>query len=167
MKKLLQPLSLYSRFMLIAIVLLSIVVAIEVLLLGSGSQAAPADNGTATALSGDITSIDSVTFPSLPSYRQLQTRPLFTATRKPPPRPAVQAAQGVDLGKKWKLTGIIVAGEESHVFMQGIRDKSVQRLETGAVLDGWELSEIAPEFVLFRSGARETTLELRKEADKP
>jgi len=165
-KKLLQPLSLYSRFMLIAIALLSVIVVIEVLLLGAGPQAAPADNGAATALPGDVTSIDSVTFPSLPSYRQLQTRPLFTDTRKPPPRPA-QAAQGIDLGKKWKLTGIIVAGDDSHVFMQGIRDKKVQRLETGAVLDGWELSEIAPGYVMFRSGARETTLELRKDADKP
>jgi len=165
-KKLLQPLSLYSRFMLIAIAVLSVIVVVEILLLGSDSQNALAENGATTALPEDSTNIDSVTFPSLPSYRELQARPLFTATRRPPPRPA-QAAQGVDLGKKWKLTGIIVAGDGSHVFMQGIRDKSVQRLETGAVLDGWELSEIAPGFVLFRSGTRETTLELRKDADKP
>ena len=167
MKKLLQPLSLYSRFMLTAIALLSAVVIVEVLLLGSGPQAALADNEIAMALAADVASNNSVTFPSLPSYRQLQTRPLFTDTRKPPPRPAAQATQGVDLGKKWKLTGIIVAGDDSHVFMQGIRDKSVQRLETGAVLDGWELSEIDPAYVLFRSGAREMTLDLRKDADKP
>ena len=165
--KMLQPFSLYSRLMLVTIAMLSAIVVVEVLLLGPGPQYGLADNESVTEKPAAITNVDTITFPSLPTFRELLTRPLFTDTRKPPPRPAAQAAQGVDLGKKWKLTGIIVAGDDSHVYLQGVRDKSAQRLDPGAVLDGWELVEIAPEYAVFRSGGREATLELRQEADKP
>jgi len=165
--KMLQPFTLYSRLMLVTIAMLSAIVVVEVLLLSPGPQFGLADNETVTAKPADIVNVDTITFPSLPTYRELLTRPLFTDTRKPAPKPAAQAAQGVDLGKKWKLTGIIVAGDDSHVFLQGVRDKSVRRLDAGAVLDGWELVEIAPEYAMFRSAGREATLELRKDADKP
>jgi hypothetical protein len=164
---LLQPFSLYSRLMLVGISMLTIIVAVEVLVLGSGAQYGPLESESTTVAPADIVNVDTVTFPSLPTFRELLTRPLFTDTRRPAPRPAAQAAQGVDLGKKWKLTGIIVAGDDSHVYLHGVRDKTVQRLDAGAVLDGWELVEIAPGYATFRSAGREATLELRKDADKP
>ena len=163
----LQPVPLYSRAMLAAIAMLAVIVTIEIFALGSGTQYGPVGDEAVTTKPADIANVDTVTFPSLPSFRELLTRPLFTDTRRPAPKPTVRSAQGVDLGKKWKLTGIIVAGDDSHVYLQGVRDKSVRRLDSGASLDGWELVEIAPEYATFSSAGREATLELRKDADKP
>lgn len=163
--KLLRHLSLYARSMLIAISIACVVIVLEIALLGSESVALVDDAPAAEPLTGPA-SDNSITLPSLPSYRQLLTRPLFTNTRKPPPRSANKPTQTIDLSKKWKLTGVVVAGDNSHVFVQGIRDKSVRRLEMGATLDGWVLREITPEYAVLESGGREARLELREDADK-
>ena len=161
-----RHLSLYAQSMLIAITVACVVVVLEVALLNSDTTALAGGVPSSESLT-EPTNIENVTYPSLPSYRQLLTRPLFTDTRKPAPRAANKPTQTIDLGKKWKLTGVVFAGDNSHVFLQGIRDKSVRRLEVGATLDGWVLREITPEHVVLDSGGQEARLELREEADKP
>ena len=89
-------------------------------------------------------------------------------TRRPAPRDTGDktATQRIDLGTKWKLTGVIMAGEDSHVVVQGLRDNTVRRLDAGQMLDGWVVSEITPEHVTFTSGDQASRLELRKETDE-
>ena len=171
MTKLLRHLSPYSQFVLAGILVLAGIVVLEIALLDFDSAAMPADEGSAAeedpatvaaAADGDVVSI-----PPLPAYRELAARPLFMESRRPAPQQAGGAAavQRIDPGTKWKLTAVIMAGENSHVFVRGIRDNSVRRLDAGQVLDGWLLSEITPQYVTFASGDQETRLELRKETD--
>ena len=171
MTKLLRHLSPYAQAMAAGILLLAGVLVLEVALLdfSSASTTLADDSGmedgvmAATAAPGS----GAVTMPPLPTYRELQARPLFIETRRPPPRQTGgTATQRVDPGTKWKLTAVIVAGEDSHVFVQGIRDKSVRRLDAGQSLDGWIVREITPQYVTLASGDQESRLELRKEADE-
>lgn len=171
MTRLLRHLTPYSQIMIAGILILTGVIVLEAAILDLSSATATYDNEdytgdgpeAATAAPG----FDVVSIAPLPTYRELQTRPLFMETRRPAPRQTGgAAAQRVDPARNWKLTAVIVAGEDSHVFVQGIRDKSIRRLKAGDKLDGWLVSEITPQFVTFASAGQEATLELRKEADQ-
>lgn len=171
MTKLLRHLSPYAQLMTGAILVLASVIVLEAALLDFSASSATlvrdGHAGNATAAPAVSPGVDVVSIPPLPTYRELLARPLFMETRRPAPRAAAgQPVQRVEPGTKWKLTGIIVAGADSHVFVQGIRDKAILRLDTGQMLDGWRVSEITPQYVKFTSGDRESRLELRKEADE-
>jgi hypothetical protein len=171
MTQLLRHLSPYSQILMAGILVLAGIVVLEIALLDFNSVAMPlqeeggasGDPATvATKAGGEVVSI-----PPLPTYRELAARPLFMETRRPAPRETggTAAAQRIDPGTKWKLTGVIMAGDDSHVFVQGIRDNIVRRLDAGQMLDGWVVSEITPQYVTFTAGAQQSRLELRKEAD--
>jgi len=171
MTRLLRHLSPYAQALTAGILVLAGLIILEVAMLDFNSATATPGSGGNTE-EGAMTvasapAIGVVSIPPLPTYQELRTRPLFMQTRRPVPRQTGgPAAQRVDPGTKWKLTAIIVAGDDSHVFVQGIRDKAMRRLDAGQVLDGWTVSEIAPQYVTFTSGEAESRLELRKEADQ-
>lgn len=166
-----RRMTLYSRLMLVVSLALAAVLAAEVLVM----QAQPGTNGPLeAALDGDAGSTGSVPpaagpapdapMAPLASYRELAARPLFTDTRRPPPRPeAAPAAAQPDPARNWKLTGVVVAGDASHAFVQNLRDRRVERIEVGMPLDGWRLAAIEPDHALFESGGRQVRLELREE----
>jgi len=171
MTRLMRHLTPYSQIMVAGILVLTGVIVLEAAVLNFSSATATYANEeyagdapeTATAASG----FDVVSIAPLPTYRELLTRPLFMETRRPAPRQTgSSAAQRVDPNRNWKLTAVIVAGEDSHVFVQGIRDKSIRRLKAGDKLDGWVVTEITPQYVIFASAGQEVTLELRKEAEQ-
>lgn len=171
MTKLLRHLSPYAQVMTAGILVLAGIIVLEIVFLDFSAAgvrlAGEGGPGAAAAAPAAAPGSDVVSIPPLPTYRELLTRPLFMETRRPAPRAtAAQTAQRVDPGTKWKLTGIIVAGADSHVFVQGIRDNTIRRLDAGQVLDGWRVSEITPQYVTFTSGDQESRLELRKEADE-
>jgi len=170
MKKLLRHLSPYAQVMTAGLLVLAGVIVLEVAFLDlrAASVTLVEEGDTGDTAAAPVTSAggDVVSIPPLPTYRELRTRPLFTETRRPPPRAAAgQPVQRVDPGTKWKLTAIIVAGADSHVFVQGIRDNTIRRLDAGQMLDGWRVSEITPQYVKLTSGDHESRLELRKEAN--
>jgi hypothetical protein len=169
MTRLLRHLSPYAQVMTGGILVLASVIVLEIAWLdfGAASATLAGDSDTGdTAVAPAAGGADVVSIPPLPTYRELLTRPLFMETRRPVPRAtAAQTARRIDPGTQWKLTAIIVAGEDSHVFVQGLRDNTIRRLDSGQMLDGWRVSEITPQYVTFTAGDQESRLELRQEAD--
>jgi len=171
MTGLLRHLTPYSQLMIAGILVLAGLIVLEAAVLNFSSATPTHANAEHT---GDVPrtaraapGFDVVSIAPLPTYRELLTRPLFMETRRPAPRQTGgTAAQRVDPDRNWKLTAVIVAGDDSHVFVQGIRDKSIRRLNAGDKLDGWVVSEITPQYVTFTAAGQEATLELRKEADQ-
>jgi hypothetical protein len=168
MTKLLRNLTPWSQAMLAGILVLAGLIVLEAAILdfnaATATLAGEGETETGAKAAGTGSGLKVVSIPPLPTYRELLARPLFMQTRRPAPRQASGGAtQRVDPNTKWKLTGVIVAGEDSHVFVQGIRDATIRRLVAGQVLDGWVISEIAPGYVTLTSGGQESTLELRKD----
>jgi hypothetical protein len=154
------------RLLLALCFFLAVVIAAELSLLNS--SVAQADIREMDAWETPAVSAVSAIPPGKPlrAYAELSDRPLFTDTRRPPPAPANSAkGQRADVASAWKLTGVVVAGEQSHAFVQGIRDKAIRRIEIGNVLDGWTLTEITPTEVHFAAGDAVTRLELREDKD--
>ena len=104
--------------------------------------------------------------PRLAAYSEITDRPVFSETRRPPPAGAASAAsaRGADqMSKQWKLTGVVAAGDDTYVFVEGKRDRRTVQLQQGALLDGWRLDEIGVDQITLVSGAATVSLELHED----
>ncbi|MDH4109081.1 MAG: hypothetical protein OEW35_12230 [Gammaproteobacteria bacterium] len=103
--------------------------------------------------------------PPLAAYREVLQRPLFSDTRRPAEvaAPATRAPALAAPSTKWKLTGVVATGGESHAIVTGLRDKATLTLGQGDMLDGWQLVEIEPYQLTFEAHGSRSVLELRDE----
>ena len=165
----LASLSLYSRTMLGICVALLVIVAAEVAFIGGANGAAlpasaesPAGNITTAALP------PALQIPPVAAYREVRERPLFSDTRRPPPQQEAadaNAARATQLSSKWKVTGIVVAGDESFAHLEGLRDRKTVRVRLGEPLDGWKLQEVQPDHLVFGLADTTATLQLHTEEE--
>jgi len=146
---------------------LLLVILVEVLLLGGESSAAAAAGNTQTDGSATSAAVpQSLQIPPVIAYREVTERPLFSDTRRPAPKvksPGSGVAQAAQLASKWKVTGIVVAGDSSFALVEGLRDRKTMRLQLGMPLDGWKLEEIHPDRLEFSAAEATTTLQLHAE----
>ena len=161
-----KNISLYSRSMLAVCAVLVLIIVAEVYLLGMDSNAA----GRATVET--IVVLDSATtslqIPPVIAYREVVERPLFSDSRRPVQQAtkSTESVRAVQLAAKWKVTGIVVAGDSSFVHVEGIRDHKTVRLKAGMPLDGWKLELIAPDYIEFSAAGESVTLTLYEGKDK-
>ena len=109
--------------------------------------------------------VQAIKMPPITTYREISERPLFTEGRRPPPpaKAAVNSVKSVQIASQWKLTGVVLAGDDSVAHVQGVRDRKTQRLKKGMRLNGWELRSIDADKVLLTNGASTVTLDLYDE----
>ena len=164
----LASLSLYSRTMLGVCAALLLIILTEVTLLSGDSSAETIlgetpDPGVATT----GTMPQSLQIPPVIAYREVKERPLFSDTRRSPPKAAAgnNATQVAQLATKWKVTGIVMAGDDSFALVEGIRDRKTIRLLLGMPLDGWKLEEVYSDHLVFSAADTSATLQLH--AEKP
>ena len=163
----LADLSLYSKTMLAFCGVTGLVIGAEALVLNNDSSTADSETAQELSASEDtaIAMADPLQIPPVVAYREIVERPLFSDTRRPPDKaaPAAAAAANEQLNAKWKLTGIVVVGENSFVRVAGIRDQETVRLQMGMPLDGWKLEQIKTDHVVFSSAGRSAILKLHEE----
>ena len=163
--------SLYSRSMLAVCVVLSLIIAAEVSVIGSDSNSRIAERAAAALNPEPVrsgTKPAALQIPPMVTYREVVERPLFTHSRRPPEKTtgAVESVRAVQLSGKWKVTGIVVAGDNTYAHIEGNRDHKTVRLQVGMPLDGWKLEEIEADRIVLRSGDEYTTLTLHEEETK-
>lgn len=165
----LRELTIYSKLMLGVCVLLGIIIAAEAVAINRGSDVATSSVATAegTGLVGGESPAGPLRVPPIVIYRDVAERPLFADTRRPQDKPesASAGAPAAALNSKWKLTGIVLAGENSSAHVVSIGDNKTVRLQIGMPLDGWQLEEIAPDHVVFSLSGRTATLSLHDEEE--
>ena len=161
----LHDMSLYTRMAIGVCAFLAVLIVTEVSVLGRDSNAmTDASASDPLSLGASNTNAEALQIAPLAAYSEVLERPLFSDSRRPP-QLAVQAkdsARAVQLSTKWKVTGIVVAGDNSFVHVEGIRDRKTVRLQVGMPLDGWQLQEIAPDQIVFGLAGESVTLQLRK-----
>ena len=167
----LTELTIYSRMMLAVCALLGLVVAAEAVVMSRGAR--PSDSAV-PAGSDDLAvtatrSVQPLHIPPIVTYREIMERPLFSDTRRPQdkPAPATEAIALAQLDNKWKLTGVVVSGENSSAHVAGVRDNKTQRLQVGMSLDGWRLEKIMSDHVVFSQAGRTATLRLHDDEEQP
>jgi len=101
-----------------------------------------------------------------------QERPIFSATRRPPPR-AVAAApvdevrppappKPVEAPPPLMLVGAVVGEGDAIAILVNRTDQKVVRLRQGESLDGWSLTSVQPREVTFKQGDRTEVLALQR-----
>jgi hypothetical protein len=166
-----QEITLYSRLMMAVCTVLCLIIVTEIYLVGADANAHLAGSVRVESnIEPAATVADSATLqiPPVVTYREFVERPLFSDSRRPPQdaTTSVESVRAVQLTSKWKVTGIVMAAEDSFVHIEGIRDHKTVRLQVGMPLDGWKLERISPEQVEFRSASGAVTLPLHENKDK-
>lgn len=100
-----------------------------------------------------------------------QERPIFSATRRPPPR-AVAAAPAeethapppkpVEAPPPLTLVGAVVGEGDAIAILVNRTDQKVVRLRQGESLGGWSLTSVQPREVTFKQGDRSEVLALQR-----
>jgi hypothetical protein len=97
------------------------------------------------------------TLPPLESFAEIAERPLFSSSRRPP---AIDAAQTVDQPFSATLAGIVISTSSRNIIVAHGDPPVLTRLKEGDNLDGWSVSSIEPNRVLFQRGSEERQLKL-------
>lgn len=103
--------------------------------------------------------------PPFDSFAELVERPLFSSTRRPvaasaAPAQVAASPQGLDI----TLKGVIVADDSKVAIIEPRNAAKPVRLNKGQSYQGWTLSEVDAEGVIFRQGTRAQILELDHKA---
>ena len=161
-----KNISLYSKSMLAVCAVLVLIIVAEVYLLGTDSNAA--GQAAMEPIVVPDNSATSLQIPPVVAYREVVERPLFSDSRRPAQQAtkSAESVRAVQLAAKWKVTGIVVAGEYSFVHVEGIRDHKTVRLRAGMPLDGWKLEQIEPDHIEFSAAGESVTLKLYEDKDK-
>lgn len=103
----------------------------------------------------------------LGSFTAFTARPLFTASRRPPPADTVKggppsSAQGIGviLGR-YRLTGVVVTPTVRIAFMMDLKDNESFAVSEGEKLGDWVFAEIARESITLQSNGRREVFPLR------
>ncbi len=106
------------------------------------------------------------------SYIDLVARPLFIKGRRPVDEPSPEAEQAAvtNVVFDWQLNGIFGKADHQSAFLSRSKSKvakdNFRKLSVGEDLDGWKLTEIFADKVMFRQGGSEKELLLRKPKQK-
>ncbi len=93
----------------------------------------------------------------LAAYDDIIRRPVFVSSRRPVATPALKHGQTgeVLLLDRYPVVGVVIAGQQRLVLIRKAAGDTVSRIEQGAELDGWTLTEVSRErLVLEKSGNR-------------
>jgi hypothetical protein len=106
------------------------------------------------------------------SYADLVARPLFIKGRRPVDEPSPEEAQAVAVANTfdWQLDGVYSAKKGlSALFSRSksrVAKDNHRKIDAGADLDGWKLTEIHKDKVILKQGSQQKDLLLRKPKSK-
>ncbi|GGO80134.1 hypothetical protein GCM10011348_16160 [Marinobacterium nitratireducens] len=105
-------------------------------------------------------------FPPRSDFDEMLQRPLFHSSRRPQVEDSGDGGSAQELRETWKLTGVIVVGDEIKAMFQERNGERRLTLGAGMPLDAnWVLDEINMETVILGSGEEQVTLELLEPRD--
>lgn len=102
----------------------------------------------------------------LQHYAAIVERPLFDASRRPPPiEESATPAVAADL-RQLTLTGVVIAPDARFAIFQDQSPARTVRLARGTRVGEWLLDEIHPDGVVFRRGGARQRLALYEKKDR-
>ncbi|MDB5944740.1 MAG: hypothetical protein JWQ13_4306 [Ramlibacter sp.] len=100
----------------------------------------------------------------LGSFVAALDRPLFAATRRPPPKPEEAPAVVADTLGDVRILGLYSTGGTSGGGIVRAEGK-IRRVRQGDVLGGWTIKEVRPHELLLARGNEERTLDVKRGPD--
>ena len=104
----------------------------------------------------------------LESYTEFVSRPVFVASRRPTglaPNPNRKAGEKLLLDR-YPIVGVVINGQQRVVLIRKAAGDTVSRIEQGAALDGWTLTEVTRERLVLEMGANRKEIPLQNNSEK-
>src|SRR5262245_40574174 len=99
------------------------------------------------------------------SFAAVLERPVFSPTRRPVPSSGATAPSTTSAA--FLLVGVVISDSDRFVLVKPLSTDKLERLREGDELAGWSAVSIAPDRVVFRSGAMEEEIILDYTAPAP
>ncbi len=112
---------------------------------------------------------DIITVHSLPMYREIADRPLFSPSRKPSPKPEALTQVAVvkePMDYSLKLNGVSITGKSRTALVWHTTERKYYALERGDTVRNWKVQKINPESVVLSQNGTNMELVLRDEPGK-
>ena len=84
--------------------------------------------------------------PPFSNFAEITARPLFSPTRRPDAGP-----DNSGIAARYRLLGIVIAGNARHALLMPVAGGAVLELAEGATLEGWSVGKIEGDRVLLTS----------------
>lgn len=123
------------------------------------AQISPAAGGQAPATSAAPT----FSLPPLQRFAVVTERPLFSPDRKP----AQHAANSSGAWSSFVLAGIIITPRSREALVAHGKPAAIAHVQEGQALEGWTITSIYSDRVVFRDGINEHELRLTPKAAPP
>ena len=101
--------------------------------------------------------------PPLQSFSVVTERPVFSPDRKPPQH----ADDTAGTWSSFVLAGVIITPQSREVLVLHGKPPTVAHVQEGQSLEGWTVTSIFPDRVVFRDGLNEHELKLVPKAPPP
>ena len=126
-------------------------------LVDSGPASPEPSRPSATAPKGDASApTASFSMPALGNFASVSQRPLFSPDR----RPAVRSTDGSGAWSSFALAGIIITPQSREALVSHGKPPTIAHLAEGQTIEGWTVSAIYPDHVVFRDRLTEHELRL-------
>jgi general secretion pathway protein N len=97
-------------------------------------------------------------------FRETLARPLFAATRRPPPKETEPEPEKVEPAPvKARLLGVIITPEGRTALVSLPTASDIVQLTIGQRLEGWSLEQILPDRIILRRGALTQEVEIERD----
>lgn len=101
--------------------------------------------------------------PNFSTFAEITQRPLFSESRRPPPKIKPKPKAPVVLTPlNLLLEGIVISSAEKIGVFVNIRNSEVLHLTTGMIHEGWELTAISDTAATFMRGGQSQELSLEQ-----
>lgn len=132
--------------------------------LGDAPAMAPDQPSPRAGIKSPATSgVTAFTLPPLQRFAVVTERPLFSPDRKPPQN----ADDTAGAWSSFVLTGIIITPQSREALILHGKPAVVAHVEEGQALEGWTITSIDRDRVVFRDGLNEHELRLTPKAPPP
>jgi general secretion pathway protein N len=105
----------------------------------------------------------SFTLPPLQHFAMVTQRPLFSPDRKP----QQHADDTAGAWSSFVLAGVIITPQSREALVLHGKPQTVAHIEEGQALEGWTVTSIYPDRVVFRDGLNEHEVKLAPKAPLP
>ena len=119
--------------------------------------------------------IDVSIFPEIVAFDEVIQRPLFSETRLPfvapeleqtVAKPRQKTRQSPKKQEQLSLSAVVITPDQQIAILQSGRNKSLQRIALGELIDGWTLEDVTSHSIRLKKGEETKNLELEIKGSK-
>jgi type II secretory pathway component PulC len=102
--------------------------------------------------------------PAISTFAEVVERPLFTPSRRPPPKTDSNPAAIASKPETFDLIGVIISADRRMALLRTVATSEVMRAVEGQSIGGWEVRAIKPTQVVLRRGDDSEVIKIKDAA---